>query len=179
MKVLVFGASNSIQSINKQFATYAANLLRTEIKPEVEIEVIDLNDFNAPIYNFDIEQKSGIPDAAKQFFAKIGEADALIISYAEHNGSYTAAFKSIFDWMSRLDTKVFQGKPVLALSTSPGKGGAGNVLKTAIGSASYYGADIKGSLSLPEFYENFDATTKKLKNADVDQQLRGLLASFI
>ena len=172
MKVLVFGASNSRQSINKQLATHAANILKTEINTDADIEVLDLNDYELPIYSFDHEQENGIPDPAKELFSKIGAAEALIISYAEHNGSYTAAFKNTFDWMSRIEPKVFQGKIMMALSTSPGKGGASTVLNAAVGSAPYFGAEIKGSLSLPEFYNNFDSTKGELSNADYATQLR-------
>mgnify|MGYP001803843157 CR=1 FL=1 len=84
-----------------------------------------------PIYSIDREQASGIPQQAQDFFAKIGSADALLISYAEHNGFYTAAFKNIFDWCSRVDTKVFQDKPMVILSASLGPNGGAIVLKTA------------------------------------------------
>ena len=81
-KIIVFGASNSKKSINKQFATYAASLLSN-----VEIEVLDLNDFDLPIYNIDLETEQGIHPEAHRFQQTIAKADALIISLAEHNGS--------------------------------------------------------------------------------------------
>jgi len=77
-----------------------------------------------PLYSEDREKKLGQPDAAKRFFNKIGTADALLISYTEHNGSFTAAYKNLFDWTSRIDPKVYQGKSMVLLSTSPGPGGA-------------------------------------------------------
>ena len=42
-KVLVFGASNSRNSINKTFAEFAANQLEN-----VELTVVDLNDYVSP-----------------------------------------------------------------------------------------------------------------------------------
>ena len=62
--ILAFGASTSSQSINKQLAAYAANTI-----PEVEVKLIDLNDFSAPLYSVDEEGASGIPDGAKAFVA--------------------------------------------------------------------------------------------------------------
>ncbi len=84
---------------------------------------------------------------------KIAESEAIIISFAEHNGSYSAAYKNLFDWCSRINPKVFQNKPVVMLVTSPGPGGAGRVL-AATTSAPYFDADLKGSLSIPSFYDN-------------------------
>ena len=72
----------------------------------------------------DREAELGKPELAQQFFDKLGRGDAIMISFAEHNGSYTAAYKNLFDWTSRIDQKVFQNKPMILLATSPGPGGA-------------------------------------------------------
>ena len=123
MKIIAFAASNSKKSINKQLVIYAANLLEG-----AEVEVLDLNDYELPLFSVDKEQELGQPQLAQDFFAKIGASDALIISFAEHNGSYTAAYKNIFDWCSRINQKIFQDKPVVLLSTSPGaRGGSEGV----------------------------------------------------
>lgn len=113
MKVLALAASNSSTSINKQLAVYAAGLV-----PNAEVEVLDLNDFEMPIFSEDKEKELGQPELAQRFFQKLGDADVIVISYAEHNGSYSAAFKNVFDWTSRIDMKVYQGKPVIMLATS-------------------------------------------------------------
>ena len=120
MHILAFAASNSSQSINKQLVTHAAQVLTDEIAPDTTVEIIDLNDFEMPIYSFDREAANGIPDLARQFRALIANADALMISFAEHNGSYSAAFKNIFDWASRLEGKVWSEKPIFLMATSPG-----------------------------------------------------------
>jgi NAD(P)H-dependent FMN reductase len=176
MKVIAFAASNSRNSINKQLVTYAANTFKSELAPQADIEILDLNDFKAPLYSVDVEGEIGIPETAKSFFAKLGTANIVLVSYAEHNGSYTAVWKNLFDWMSRIDQKVFQGKPMVVFSTSPGPGGAANVLASAVGSAHYFGADIKGSLSIPSFNENFDTTTNRLTNEKLNSQLVDALA---
>lgn len=166
MKVLAFGATNSANSINKQLAQYAASLVAG-----AQIEVLDLNDFEMPIYSPEREEQLGQPEQAQRFFKAIGEADAIVISFAEHNGSYTAAYKNLFDWTSRIDMKVFQNKPMLLLSTSPGPGGAGSVLASAVNSAPFFAADVKGSLSIPSFFDNFDVENQSLKNDELKQAL--------
>ena len=173
MKVLALAASNSSTSINKLLATYAAGLV-----PNADVELLDLNDFEMPIFSEDKEKELGQPDLAKRFFQKIGEADAIIISYAEHNGSYTAAFKNVFDWTSRIDMKVYQSKPVIMLATSPGPGGAATVLAAATGSAPYFAAEVKGSLSIPSFYDNFDMEKGELKNEALAQKLKAIITEL-
>ncbi|MFL0810513.1 MAG: NAD(P)H-dependent oxidoreductase [Agarilytica sp.] len=170
MKVLAFAASSSKKSINKQLVIYAASLLS-----DAEVEILDINDYEMPLYSMDREQESGIPDAAHKFREKIGQADALLISFAEHNASYTAAFKSLYDWTSRIDPKVYQGKPAVYLAASPGPGGASNVLNTAVTSAPYFGADLKGSLSIPKFFDNFDVENGKLSDETLLAELKSIL----
>lgn len=170
MKVIAFGASSSRTSINKKLATYTANLAATT-NSDIKVEILDLNDFELPIFSQDKEIELGQPEAAKAFFDKLGESDAIIISFAEHNGSYTAAYKNLFDWASRINQKVFQSKPMLLLATSPGPGGAASVLAAAVGSAPYFAGDVKASLSIPSFFENFDLENNTVTNQDIRQKL--------
>lgn len=174
MKILAFAASNSTQSVNKQLLSCAHTLLAADI----EFELIDLNDYEMPLYGIDREQADGIPQLAQDFLDKIAQADALLISFAEHNGSYSVAYKNVYDWASRINTKVFQQKPAVMLATSPGKGGAGRVLAAAVGSASSAGADLKGSLSIPSFYDNFDSDSGQLTDPQLKDDLAGVLEQF-
>jgi chromate reductase len=166
VNVLAFAASNSKQSINKTLATYAAGLIK-----QGNVEVVDINDFEMPIYSIDREDELGTPLLALAFHRKIADADALIISFAEHNGSYTAAYKNLFDWISRIDIKVFQGKSVVYLATSPGPGGAATVLDCAVTSAPHFGADLKGSISVPSFFDNFDVEGGEITNPEIKEKI--------
>jgi NAD(P)H-dependent FMN reductase len=173
MKVLAFAASSSRNSINKQLAAYAASQIS-----HAEVELLDINDYEMPIFSEDREKELGQPAQAKAFYQKLGEADAIVISFAEHNGSYTAAYKNLFDWTSRIDMKVFQGKPVLMLATSPGPGGASSVLAAAQGSAPYFAADVKGAISVPSFYDNFDPESGSLTNPELQDKLLSAISTL-
>ena len=170
MTILAFAASNSRNSINKALVTYASTLINADV------EIMDLNDYEMPIYSQDREQADGIPPQAQQFFDKIGQADALLISFAEHNGNVTAAYKNLFDWTSRINQKVYQGKPAVLLSSSPGPYGGGNALGIVKGAAPYAGLDVKATLSVGSFYDNFDMENGRLSNSDIQAQLETALA---
>ena len=103
-KILAFGASNSRNSINKKLASYAAMQIEN-----ADVELIDLNDFEMPIYGIDKENEDGIPQLAYKFKEHILNSDAIVISFAEHNGAYTAAFKNVFDWISRIEKNILKG----------------------------------------------------------------------
>jgi len=135
----------------KKLVTYAVGLL-----DNMQTEILDLNDYELPLFSEDKEKEIGQPDLAKEFLGKIAACDAAIISFAEHNGSYSAAYKNLFDWCSRVNPKVFQNKSLILLATSPGAGGASSVLNTAMTSAPFFSGNVKGSLSVPSFYDNFD-----------------------
>ncbi|WP_292944909.1 NAD(P)H-dependent oxidoreductase [Olleya sp. UBA1516] len=162
--IIAFGASNSKTSINKQLATYASSLLK-----DTEVEVLDLNDFDVPTYSVDLEGKSGIPDNAQHLLNKIMSSDGLIISLAEHNGAYTAIFKSLFDWMSRIDVKLFKQKPMLLMSTSPGARGGQSVFEIAENRFPIHDANIVAKFSLPSFNDNFKED--KIVDADLKASL--------
>ncbi|HCM47076.1 MAG TPA: NADPH-dependent FMN reductase [Colwellia sp.] len=173
MKLLAFAASSSSKSINKKLATYAASLIAN-----ATVEIVDINDYEMPLFSQDKEEVLGQPDAAKAFYAKLGQADAIIISFAEHNGSYTAAYKNLFDWTSRIDQKLFQNKPMVLLATSPGPGGANTVLSAATVSAPYFAGDVKASISVPSFFDNFDSEKQEITNPAILDELQSALAQL-
>lgn len=173
MNIIAFAASNSQKSINKKLVTYAASFAENH-----NVEVLDLNDYPLPLFSEDQEAEIGQPEEAKQFLQKIAHADAVIISFAEHNGSYTVAYKNLFDWCSRISQKVFSNKKIIALSTSPGGGGAKNVLASAVASMPHFGGDVVGSFSLPSFYDNFDLENGTIKDHSFDTSLKALIHSL-
>ncbi len=161
-KIIAFAGSNSSKSINKQLATYSASLV-----DGAEVNVLDLNDFELPLYGMDYELSHGIPDNAHKFLDLIKSTDGIVLSLAEHNGAYATVFKNLFDWMSRINNKLWSDKPMLLMATSPGGRGGVTVLEIAKGRFGYMGGNIVGSFSLPSFGANFSdgkITNEALKN---------------
>lgn len=154
MKIFAFAGSNSSTSINHKLVAHTLTQFEND-----EVNFIDLRDFQAPVFSVDVEKEQGHPEAAHRFLKCIADADAIVCSLAEHNRSYCAAFKSLFDWASRINGKVFQDKPMLLMTTSPGGYGGGNVMKEASTFFPQFGAAIKANFSLPKFLENFDEAT--------------------
>lgn len=172
MKIIAFGGSNSQHSINKHLATYAASLFEN-----AEVEVLDLNDFAMPLFSVDLEKEVGQHELAKAFLKKIESADLLVVSLAENNGNYSAAFKNLFDWCSRIMKDVFQQKQMLLLATSPGARGGASVLEIANNALPRYGAQIKATFSLPTFNANFDLKQNKISNTELDKELKDVIKS--
>ena len=173
MKIIAFAGSNSQYSINKKLATYAASLFE-----KAEVEVLDLNDFQMPLFSVDIEKEIGQHPLAKAFLEKISTADILVVSLAENNGNYSVAFKNVFDWCSRIGAKVFQEKPMLLMATSPGARGGASILEIAQNALPRYGAMLKETFSLPSFNDNFDVEEGRISNLELDNQLKKIIENF-
>lgn len=179
MKILAFAATNHKNSINKQLVTHATDVLKTDIIHDAEIEIIDLNDYEMPIFSPERQEAGGIPELAQKFFDKIGGADAVIISFAEYNFNYTTAYKNVFDWTSRIQMQVFQDKKVMHMSGSVGPGGAAGVLRIANDSTSFFGADLMASFSVGPFGEKFDSEKGVFADPDLAKILRTSLKALV
>ena len=152
LTILAFAGSNSSTSINKQLVSYAARLLEG-----VEIKLLDLNDYEVPIYSLDREKSSGIPGPILAFKETIRNCDGILISLAEHNGAYSTAFKNLYDWLSRIDRKVWCDKPILLMGAAPGGRGAKSVIELAKIRFTRINDNFLDTFSLPKFGENFSA----------------------
>lgn len=171
-KIVAFGASNSSRSINQQLAQWASKQVM-----EVDVNLLDLNDFEMPIYSMDREQANGIPELAQKFKQTINEADGILISFAEHNGSYSSAFKNVLDWMSRLGRPIWSDKPLFLMGSSPGGRGASMVLETATKSFPHQGGKVSATFSLPSFNQNFNAE-EGITDGQLKSEFEAQLANF-
>ncbi len=167
MKIIAFSTSNKRESINKKLAAYAASLAK-----DAEVEVLDINDYSVMMFSEDVEEALGMPENAKAFLAKLGEADALIMSTAEHNSYYPAFFKNLFDWCTRIDRNIFQEKPMLLMATSPGGRGGITILELALKALPRFGGNIVAQMSLPNFYDHFELEQNTLKTDKYHEQLQ-------
>ena len=170
-KIITFAGSNSKTSINKQLAVYASSLVE-----DVDVEVLDLNDFDLPLYGIDLENEKGIPNDAHRFLNLIKSSDGIVLSLAEHNGAYSTVFKNLFDWMSRIEGKTFFGKPMLLMATSPGPRGGASVLSVAQDRFPRHEANIVEVFSLPSFGDNF--SDGKIVNSELDEELKEKVGTF-
>lgn len=172
INLVAFGASNSRESINRRLAIYTANQINNGI-----VNILDLNDFEMPIYSIDREKRYGIPEPAKAFKGHLKKAQGIVISFAEHNGSYSTAFKNIFDWISRMEKDVWCQLPMFLLATSPGGNGASIVLETAVNKFRRMNSNTIAHFSLPHFYDNF-IELEGIKDEELDKEFREQLTVF-
>ena len=168
--IVAFAGSNSKQSVNKKLAVYASELV------DAEVTILDLNDFEMPLYGIDLESEMGLPQNAHKFLEHIKNSDGIVMALAEHNGAYTSVFKNLFDWMSRIDGKLWSDKPMLLMATSPGARGGATVLDIAKGRFPFMGGNIVATYSLPSFYDNF--SEGNISNSELNDELLNAVQKF-
>lgn len=166
-RIIAFAASSSSRSINRQLVTYATGLI-----DGMDVEILDLKDYELPLFSVDREDELGQPELARTFLEKITNSAGIVISFAEHNGCYSAAYKNIYDWASRINPKVYQDKPMVLLATSPGGRGGKSVLELASNQIPRFGGEVIASISVPWFAENFDTEHGKVINAEIAAQIQ-------
>lgn len=108
-----------------RFGDKAAAWLAGEIRKhkEIEVEMLDLRDYNMPFYNEPVspayKQKPFKNEAVASFTKKIAEGDAFVIVTPEYNHGTSGVLKNALDWVYA----EWNNKPVAFVSYG-GVGGA-------------------------------------------------------
>lgn len=171
-KIIAFGASSSSTSINQALAVFSAGLLEG-----VDVQILSMKPLEeVPIYSSD-RHKEGIPAAINELWENFKSVDGFLVSFAEHNGSYTAVFKNVFDWLSVIEGGVWNGKPVFVMGTSPGARGALTVIEAAEARFQWNNGTVTHTFSLPSFGKTFDAE-KGITDAEKLMELKEKLGEF-
>lgn len=125
MKFLVFAGSTRTHSFNRRLAAVAAHMARDA---GAEVTLLELADFDIPLYNADLET-AGTPADVIRLKRVLDAHPAWVICSPEYNGSYTGLLKNTIDWASSPvaghaewsdGTRPFAGKVVGMLSASNG-----------------------------------------------------------
>ena len=172
-RILAFTGSNSSTSINQKLLEYVVSEIT-----EHKTKILKLVNYSMPMYSEDEEKNNGFPGMTLGLKQEISEVDALIISVNEHNGSWSAFFKNVIDWLSRLDRNFLENKKILLMSTSPGKRGGIGSLEYAKNVLPRFGAEIIESFSFPSFHENFSIKDNEVTDETILLGLKEVLSTF-
>lgn len=176
MKILLFAGSLRKDSLNKKLLAQIQNIL-TEDK-NLEVQILDLQVLNFPVYDGDIEAQ-GIPENVSKMGQAISQADGVIISSPEYNGSIASPLKNAIDWVSRLRPVPWEKKNVLLTGASPGYFGTIRALGHTLAPFQALGSYVyPQNFALPKAGEAFEVDGK-FKDPSVEKRLRELLKNYI
>ncbi|MFT4943799.1 MAG: chromate reductase [Patiriisocius sp.] len=173
-KIIAFAGSNSSTSINHALVSHVAFTIEN-----CDVTVLRLTDYPLPMYSEDIETKEGFPDALSSLVAIIKKADGVLISVNEHNGTISAFFKNVLDWLSRIDGSYLSGAKVILLSTSDGGRGGQTALSYLTAYYTRKQVAVVASVPFPSFSENFSIKKEKIVNKEQAKIMQEAVALLI
>src|SRR6202140_2862175 len=124
LKILVIPGSLRTGSLNAKLAAVAAHEVAQQ---GAEVTRISLADFPLPIYDGDLQTKSGVPKHAINLKRMIGAHHGVLIVTPEYNSSVPPLVKNIIDWVSRVQDaqetrgQVFRERPFAIAAASEGR----------------------------------------------------------
>jgi len=182
LKILVIPGSLRSGSLNAKLAALAAHALARE---GADVTRISLGDFPLPIYDGDLQAKSGVPKHAVNLKRMMSAHHGVLIVTPEYNSSVPALVKNTIDWVSRVQDphetrgQVFRDR-VFAIAAASGNrlGGARALAALRLILSACHAQVIPNQLALA-FAEDAYDEMDHLKNVADSDALKALVRQLI
>ena len=176
--IQLLGISGSLRA--PSFNTALLRAAQRHTGEGVQLEAATLH--GVPLYDGDLEQREGTPDAVRVLKEQILTSDGLLLVTPEYNNGIPGVFKNAIDWLSRPTPglpDVLRGRPAALIGASTG--GFGTILSQghwlpvlkAVGLLVWSGNRLLVSKSASVF-----GTDGALTDEAVGKQLAEFLAGF-
>jgi NAD(P)H-dependent FMN reductase len=182
LKILVIPGSLRTGSLNAKLAAVAAHEL---VQMGAEVTRLSLSDFPLPIYDGDLQAKSGVPKHAINLKRMIGAHHGVLIVTPEYNSSVPALVKNTIDWVSRVqDThetrgQVFRERMFAIAAASGGRlGGTRALAALRLILSACHATVIPSQLALSFADEAYDEMERLKHSADIEA-LKALVRQLI
>jgi chromate reductase, NAD(P)H dehydrogenase (quinone) len=182
LKILVIPGSLRTGSLNARLAAVAAHELA---QAGADVTRISLADFPLPIYDGDLQTRSGVPKNAVNLKRMIGSHHGALIVTPEYNASIPPLVKNTIDWVTRVQDphevrgQVFHGRPFAIAAASQSRlGGARSLAALRVILTACRALVIPNQLALSfagEAYDDMD----KLKHPPDIEALGALVRQLI
>ena len=182
LKILVIPGSLRTGSLNAKLAAAAAQEL---VRADAEVTRISLGDFPLPIYDGDLQTRSGVPKNAVNLKRMIGAHHGVLIVTPEYNSSLPPLLKNAIDWVSRVQDphetrgQVFRDRTFAIAAASGGRlGGTRALAALRLILSACRATVIPNQLALSfaeEAYDDMD----RLKHSADSEGLKALVRQLI
>jgi NAD(P)H-dependent FMN reductase len=170
LKILVIPGSLRTGSLNARLAATAAHEIA---QTGAEVTRISLGDFALPIYDGDLQAKSGVPKNAVNLKRMIGAHQGVLIVTPEYNSSVPALVKNTIDWVSRVQDahetrgQVFRERAFAIAAASEGRlGGTRSLAALRLTLSACHATVIPNQLALSFAAEAYDDMDRLKHPAD-------------
>ena len=182
LKILVIPGSLRSGSLNARLAAVAAHALARE---GADITRISLGDFPLPIYDGDLQAKSGVPKHAVNLKRMMAAHHGVLIVTPEYNSSVPALVKNTIDWISRVHDpqetrgQVFRDRAFAIAAASGGRlGGARALAALRLILTACHAPVVPNQLALSFAEEAYD-DKDRLKHAHDIEALNAMLRQLV
>lgn len=131
LKILVIPGSLRTGSLNAKLAAVIAHEVA---QAGAEVTRISLADFPLPIYDGDLQAKSGVPKNAVNLKRMMASHHGVVVVTPEYNSSVPALVKNTVDWVTRVQDlhevrgQVFRERPFAIAAASESRLGGARAL---------------------------------------------------
>ncbi|MCA6125296.1 NAD(P)H-dependent oxidoreductase [Bradyrhizobium sp. WSM 1704] len=182
LKILVIPGSLRSGSLNAKLAAVLAEALA---QLGADVTRISLGDFPLPIYDGDLQARSGVPQHAVNLKRMIGVHHGVLIVTPEYNSSVPALVKNTIDWISRVQDphevrgQVFHDR-VFAIAAASGNrlGGTRALAALRLILTACRASVIPNQLALSFAEQAYDDMDRLKHQADIDA-MRALVRQLI
>jgi len=182
LKILVIPGSLRSGSHNAKLAMAAAYELA---QAGTDVTRISLADFPLPIYDGDLQAKSGVPKNAVNLKRMIGSHHGVLIVTPEYNSSVPPLVKNTIDWITRVQDphesrgQVFREKPFAIAAASEGRlGGTRALAALRLILSACQATVVPNQLALSFADQAYDDMDRLKKEADIEA-LKALVRQLI
>jgi chromate reductase len=182
LKILVIPGSLRTGSLNARLAAAAAYEFA---QADAEVTRISLGDFPLPIYDGDLQSKSGVPKNAINLKRMIGAHHGVLIVTPEYNSSVPPLIKNTIDWVTRVQDgseargQVFRETPFAIAAASGGRlGGTRALAALRLILSACHATVIPNQLALSFADQAYDDMDRLKHPADIEA-LKALVRQLI
>lgn len=182
LKILVIPGSLRIGSHNAKLAAQAGYVFA---QAGVDVTRISLGDFSLPIYDGDLQSRSGVPKNAINLKRMMAAHHGVLLVTPEYNSSVPPLLKNAIDWVSRVQDpheirgQVFRERPFAIASASEGRfGGARALAALRLILSACQATVIPNQFALSFADQAYDDMDRLRKEADIEG-LKALVRQLI
>lgn len=182
LKILVIPGSLRIGSHNAKLAAQAGYVFA---QAGVDVTRISLGDFSLPIYDGDLQSRSGVPKNAINLKRMMAAHHGVLLVTPEYNSSVPPLLKNAIDWVSRVQDpheirgQVFRERPFAIASASEGRfGGARALAALRLILSACQAMVIPNQFALSFADQAYDDMDRLRKEADIEG-LKALVRQLI
>ena len=172
LKILVIPGSLRTGSLNAKLAAAAAHQFA---RAGADVTRISLGDFPLPLYDGDLQTKSGVPKNAVNLKRMIGAHHGVLIVTPEYNSSVPPLVKNTIDWVTRVHDvqetrgQVFRERPFAIASASESRlGGTRALAALRLVLTACHATVIPNQLALSFATEAYDDMDRLKHPADIE-----------